>query len=224
MPYKSYKKKSYKYKRPGYRACGSMLYGDAKKALTIASNLKRLVNVEVKNFDVQQTNVAVAVTPVIVQLSNIPQGDTTISRDGAQCKVLSIELNIVVFRELTTSVISQMRLLLVCDKQTNQAIYVDTDLLEDVTVNDSMVSPLNLDNKFRFNILWDKTFALPEGGSNSVQVIRKIFRMNKILRFDGNTPSIADLTSNSFSLIQMSNEATNTPRITMFSRLRYVDN
>ena len=34
-----------------------------------------------------------AIAPVIVQLSNIPQGDTTITRDGAQCKVLAIELS-----------------------------------------------------------------------------------------------------------------------------------
>ncbi len=221
MPYKkNYKKK--KSARSTYLSCGKMVYSDARKALAMAQGLKRLVNVEVKNFDVQQSIVALTLVPVIIQLSNIPQGDTTITRDGAQCKVLSLELNVLCTRH-SSSVSTSIRLMLVCDKQTNQAIYVNSDLLADVTSTDAIVSPLNLDNKFRFNVLWDHVFPLGAGG-NGAMIIRKVFRMNKILRFDGNTPSIADLTSNSLSLVQVASETTNTPNITMFSRLRFVDN
>ncbi len=222
MPYK----KTYKYKkkpaRPGYVSCGKMVWGDAKKALVLAQGLKRLVNVEVKNFDVQQTNVLLTTVPVIVQLSNIPQGDTTITRDGAQCKILALELSLHIRRN-TSAFATSCRIILVCDKQTNQAIYVNTDLLEDITSTDGMVSPYNLDNKFRFTVLFDHIFNVSEG-SSGVKDWKRVFRMNKILRFDGNTPSIADLTSNSLSLIQYSMEATNTPSLTMFSRLRFVDN
>ncbi len=222
MPYK----KTYKYKkkpsRPGYMSCGKMVWGDAKKALAMAQGLKRLVNVEVKNFDVQQTNVPVTDTPVIIQLSNIPQGDTTITRDGAQCKVLALELSLHMLRHSSATGTS-VRILLVCDKQTNQAIYLNSDLLDDVTVTDNLVSPYNLDNKFRFTVLFDRVFNLSEG-SNSVVDFKRTFRMNKILRFDGNVPFIADLTSNSLSLIQVSNQVTNDPNLTMFSRLRFVDN
>ncbi len=221
MPYKKYYKKRGS-ARPGYASCGKMVWGDAKKALTLAQGLKRLVNVEIKNHDVQQTVVNLTTTPVIIQLSNIPQGDTTITRDGAQCKVLAIEMNVQI-HAVASSSISTVRLLLVCDKQTNQAIYVNTDLLEDVTISDNLVTPLNLDNKFRFNVIWDKVYTLPLNGQ-SVRNIKKVFRMSKILRFDSSTPSIADLTSNSFSLVQMANEGTNLPTITMFSRLRFVDN
>lgn len=218
MPYRNYKKK---YTRPGYKSCGKMVFGDAKKALAIASSLKRLVNVEIKNFDVQQTAIGVANVPVIVQLSNIPQGDTTITRDGAQCKVLSLELSLRIVLN-TSAVATVVRFLLVCDKQTNQAIYLNTDLMEDISANDALVSPYNLDNKYRFQVLWDRTFVLSSATGN--RTFKRIFRMNKLLRFDGSTPSIADLTSNSYSLVQFSNEATNTPAVTMFSRLRYVDN
>ncbi len=220
MPYK--KKPYVKYKRPGYKACGKMVYADAAKALAIARGVKRLINVEIKNFDVQQTNTAITDTPVIIQLTNIPQGDTTITRDGAQCKVLALELSIFLTRH-TSSENTTVRLMLVCDKQTNQAIYLNSDLLEDVTVIDNLVSPLNLDNKFRFTVLWDRLFHVT-AGSGSSKSFKKIFRMSKIIRFDGNTPSIADLTSSSLSLVQMANEVTNDPSITMFSRIRYVDN
>ena len=107
-----------------------MVISDAGKALAIASSLKRLVNVEIKNFDVQQTGVSLTTVPVIIQLSNIPQGDpsSTISRDGAQCKVLAIEMGIQLLVN-NSAASTSVRLLLICDKQTNQAIYVDTDLL-----------------------------------------------------------------------------------------------
>ncbi len=220
MPYKkSYKKKTY---RPGYISCGKMVWSDAKKALAMAQGVKRLINVEVKNFDVQQTSVTLTAVPVIIQLSNIPQGDTTITRDGAQCKVLALELSLQL-QANSAAVTQSVRIMLVCDKQTNQAVYVNTDLLQDITANDNMVSPYNLDNKFRFTILWDQIFNLVLGGRSNHHV-KKVFRMSKILRFDGNTPSIADLTSNSLSLVQFGNDSSNLPNITMFSRLRYVDN
>lgn len=222
MVYKKYTKKSKTYKRPSYGGCGAMVLSDATKALNLAMGLKRLVNVEIKNFDVQQTNIAITDTPVIIQLSNIPQGDTTNQRDGSQCKVLSLELSIFLTRHASASN-TTIRLMLVCDKQTNQAIYLNSDLLDDTTILDNIVSPYNLDNKYRFTVLWDRIFHVT-AGSGSSKSFKKSFRMSKILRFDGNTPSIADLTSSSLSLVQVSNENTNDPAITMFSRLRYVDN
>ena len=76
-------RKKVSYRRPGYRACGRMVYGDAKKALVIAKGVRRLLNVEIKNFDTQFTFVTLG-APTITQLTNIPRGDTTNERDGAQ--------------------------------------------------------------------------------------------------------------------------------------------
>lgn len=215
------KKKSNGYKRPGYYNCGKMVVSDARKALKMAGHLKRLVNVEIKNFDILQTSVSLSATPIIIQLSNIPQGDTTVTRDGAQCKVLSIELSILLVRSSAANV-TAVRLMLVCDKQTNQAIYLNSDLLANVTLSDNIVAPLNLNNKFRFNVIWDRTFSL--NNASTTKVIKNVFSMSKILRFDASTSMIADLTSNSFSLVQVTNETTNFPAITMFSRIRFVDN
>ncbi len=219
MPYRSYKKKN---SRPGYKACGKMVYGDARKALAVASTLKRLVNVEIKNFDVSQTLVAITDTPIIVQLSNIPRGDTTITRDGAQCKVIAVELSLTLART-ANSITTFVRLMLVCDKQTNQLVYLNSDLLADVSTQDNIVSRRNLDNKHRFAVIWDRVFALPSGGISAIH-FKKTFKMSKLLRFDASTSSIADLTQNSLSFVQVSSETTNDPEITMVSRLRYVDN
>ncbi len=221
MPYRKSYKKSYS-RRPGYRACGKMVVSDAAKALALARGVKRLLNVEIKNFDTQQTTVAVSVTPIILEISNIPQGDTTITRDGAQCKVLSIELSYQI-NQNASATISSFRIMLVCDKQTNEAVYSSGDLLQDLTQNDAIVSPRNLDNTRRFQVLYDRVHTFSSSGTR-IFVTKKRFKLNKILRFDANTSSIADLTENSLSLFMLSSESSNHVAITSFTRLRYVDN
>jgi hypothetical protein len=221
MPYrKSYKKK--KSYRPGYLSCGKMVLSDAGKALKIAASLKRLVNVEIKHHDVTLTAQTMGTAPSIVQLTNIPRGDTTLTRDGSQCKVLAVELAFIIQRP-ATSTTSACRIMLVCDKQTNQAVYVNTDLLHDVTINDNIVSPYNLDNKYRFVVLFDRVFHFSSGSNGSVSY-KRTFRMSKILRFDAAAADITDLTSNSLSFVQMGNESTNLPIITLSARVRFVDN
>ncbi len=61
MP-RNYRKK---YSRPGYGACGKMVYGDAQKALAMAKSVKRLINVEIKNHDLQLTGTLLSDVPGI---------------------------------------------------------------------------------------------------------------------------------------------------------------
>ncbi len=218
MP-RNYRKKS----RPGYGSCAKMVYGDAQKALAIAKSVKSLINVEVKNFDFVQTETAVTDTVGISQLCNIPQGDTTNTRDGAQIKMLGYELNYLIRMSVSADTATYIRIMLVLDKQTNQAVYVNTDLLEDVTNTDAILSPRNLDNMRRFSVLYDRTHVLSPGGSQGV-VVKKYIKRNILIRYDASTSAIADLTSNSLSLIQVGSQVTNDPLITVFGRLRYVDN
>ncbi len=210
-----------RYKRPGYMACGKMVFGDAKKALVIAKGLKSLLNVEIKNHDVQTTSAALDQTFDINQLTNIAQGDTTVTRDGAQCKVVAVEFNALIIAN-DTNPKTAVRLMLVCDKQTNQAIYNIADLLDDSTAVDNIVSPLNLNNKHRFNVIYDRVHYCSL--AKPVIHVKRTFKMNLLIRYDGSTPSIADLTQNSLSFNTVSNEATNTPTIAFFHRIRYVDN
>lgn len=219
MPYrKSYSKK---YKRPGYKACGRMVYGDAKKALIVAKGVRRLLNVEIKNHDIQQNLVSITAVPLIVQLSNIDRGDTTNTRDGAQCKMIGLDINYFLLTNATLPR-TTVRIMYVLDKQTNQAIYVNTDLLEDVTIQDNIVSSRNLNNKHRFQVLYDRHHMLSL--ANPTVVVRKYIKKDVLLRYDNTGNGIADLTQNSISQIIMCNETANTPFITSFTRLRFVDN
>ncbi len=226
MPYKKgYKrraKKSYqvsKYsKYAGYAKTGMSV---ASQALAIALATKRLLNVEKKFFDVTGT-LTFADSGNITQCSNIPSGDTDETRDGAQVKIISLLFRAVV-KINASATNTSCNVMLIQDKQTNEAIYGPNDILQDPTDNDAVISALNLDNMFRFKVLKRWTFDLNNDGRNT-KMLHFYKEMEVKLRFDGSTPSIADLTTNSFSIMVHSDEATNTPTAIFSHRLRYVDN
>lgn len=198
-----------------------MVYGDARKALAVAKGVRRLLNVEIKNFDISNTNTAMSQTPQIIQCTNIPRGDTTNQRDGAQCKMVGFDLNYTIVVSATTPR-TITRVLLVLDKQTNQAIYTAADLLEDVSAGDNIISPRNLNNKHRFQVLYDRTHNLSL--DSATIVVRKYIKKDVLLRYDASTSAIADLTQNSLSVMHMTNETTNVPQLTSFLRVRFIDN
>ncbi len=216
------KRRRYQKSRSGrYLGYAGTAVSTASKALAVAYGIKKLMNVEFKFHDVQTTT-TLNDAPAIIQLTNIPQGDTDQSRDGAQVKLTRLSIKYTIAMNASANA-SHVRVMLVHDKQTNQAIYAATDLLSDVTVNDSIVSQLNLDNKYRFHVLYNRVHNFSVTGKQlTYQEVNKEIDMR--LRFDNSTPSIADLTSSSLSLLFVSNEPTNQPSLTLFARLRYVDN
>ncbi len=220
-PYqKRYKKKNYgKYKYKKY-----LTLDKASKALAVAYSIKKLMNVEFKFHDVQLMAQAITNTPIITQLTNIPQGDTDTSRDGAQVKLTRHLLRYTISSNALATDGHIVRCMIIHDKQTNGAIYSDSDLLQDVSNLNNLTSPLNLDNKYRFRVLYDKVHTLVTTASNGQIYKAYINDMDLRLRFESSTPSIADLNSSSLSFIMMASNPNNSPSITLFSRVRYVDN
>ncbi len=225
MPYqRRYKKKKYSnnsHGRPGYVRCGKMVISDASKALSMVKALKVLVNVEKKNHDIA-TAIGISTTPTILEMTNILQGDTTLQRDGSQCKIISIMVRYLVTQHVT-AVSTTLRVMIIHDKQTNQAIYTAADLLVDVTANDALNSPRNLDNMKRFSVLYDRVHSLSDSGRTTSNH-RFYKNCNILLRFDNAAAAITSLTQSSISLLLVSNEATNVPNVNIFTRLRFVDN
>ncbi len=221
MPYKKrYPKK--RNGRPGYRACGKMVYSDAAKALAMAKYLKGVVNVEFKNHDVQQTAAAVNITPNITQLTNIAQGDTTNTRDGASIKIRSLLFKYKIAMSASAAN-TQARVLLVLDRQTNEAIFTAGDLLQDITANDGIVSARNLNNGHRFKVLYDRVHVFNINGTSNIYAF-KLLNLNLKLRYDNAAAAITSLTQQSLALVTIGSESTNVPTITSFIRVRYVDN
>jgi hypothetical protein len=220
MPYKkSYSKKS-RYSK--YSKYGNTAYTVSKRALQIALMTKKLLNVEYKIIDTQLSLAAISTTANILQLTNIAQGTSDITREGNQIKISSIQFKY--YMEINASTTATaLRFILVQDKQTNGAIYTPGDLLEDASPTDVIVSPNNLGNKFRFRILYNKVHTLSQNGSR-MQYKEFYKKVELPIRYDGNAGTIADVNTNSLSMFIVSDEATNTPIIDMFVRLRFIDN
>ncbi len=228
MPKKYYSQK--RRRKPAYMRHGMNALTLASKSLSVAYGVKRLINVEQKFHDVFETGADVVDTVgTIIPLTNIAQGDTDQTRDGSQIKLMSLDFKGVVrVNSAVTAIGSNVTVMLVLDKQTNQAIYNTADLLANTTASLSVYSPLNLENKFRFRVLKRWIFQINAQGAN-----RKVlkwyhkFGNNMKIRYDASTPDISDLTSKSLSLIFIGNDAlagSTKPRIQYYVRLRYVDN
>ena len=229
MPYyrSQYRNRRYGYRKRRYRSRRYGYFGkagsDAQKAVRMAGKALSLMNVEYKHHDVQISATGVSTTPIITELTNLSQGDTSSTRDGDSIKATAIMLRGICAISPVAST-SQYRVMLVQDKQTNGALFTPADLLEDTTAGDNLISPLNLDNKYRFRVLYDKLHTLSVNGGNESIKWSKYINLNQHFRYGSNAGTIADLNTNSLALVTISNEPTNTPNQTVYSRLRYVDN
>lgn len=220
MPYNNYSNRRYKRKPRSRKYQRKNIFWH--RLNNKVQHLAKRLNTEKKCIDVSNSTQAFGQTGTVIQLTNLVQGLTDITRVGSQVKITSAYIQIY----LTLNAIaphSIVRLLLVHDKQTNQAVYATSDLLETVGTASSIVSPLNLDNKFRFQILKDKRYVLSSAGPSN-RVVKMFIPLQQLIRYDANAGTIADLSSSSLSLVLISDEATNMPNANYFVRLRYVDN
>lgn len=183
--------------------------------------IARQLNVEYKEHNVQFTGNTISQTLTIQNLNLIDQGTTDITRIGRQIKITRVNIK-GVFAINASATMTFVRVLVLIDKQVNQATFSASDLLFDTSANDNCVSLINLDNKGRFKILYDKIIALSP--SNAVGKFNYNKMMNLPIVYDNTGNGVADLTQKSLYLCFVSNEATNTPAVTLHARVRYVDN
>ncbi len=225
MPYRKKVYKKYNRNgngRPGYSWCAKMVLSDGAKALAMAKYLKGLVNVEFKQITVQATAGIVGTSAVHTQLTNLSRGDDDTQRDGNAVRLKSVHIKGFIKQDPNATQ-TTVRLVLVHDKQTNQALATFSDIYFDNSAADAVISPRNIDNMKRFVILWDHNISLSVG-SNGTKFFNFYKQINIPLRYDGNAGDITDLTQSSLQFIQVSDEGSDTPDITFSVRLRFVDN
>lgn len=223
MPFHRNFAKRHRKKFNRYKKCGKMAYSDASKALSIARSVQNMVNVEWKAHTVTDANKIFTSAVLVEPLSNIPRGDTTDKRDGASARIKWFTFNYQIHLHPSTPATShaQCRIMVIWDKQTNQALFSPADLFADSA--NSLISPLNLNNSGRFQILYNKDHTLfPDHSFVQRKVYKKI---NIPIRFDNNLADITDLTRNSIALVCSSNHlSTLQPTITYNFRARFIDN
>ncbi len=188
-----------------------------KKVATLAKRVSRLEKArEFKIIDTQLSSNAQNSTPKITQLTNLIQGLTDSTRIGNKITITGIQLRYTVNDTIT----NEYRIMLVLDKQTNGVIYVSGDLLEDITAQDNIVSPVNRDNKKRFRVFYDKVHLMSVAGVANGQG-RKFIKVNIPVMYDSTAGDITDLTSSSLSLLTVAHTASVAQ--TVFVRIFYTD-
>lgn len=221
MP-KRYKKKNYRKKNQlskinAYATTGQKVATTAFTALKLASTVARMVNVEIKHHDIPLTLVNVDNAGVIINLSSVPQGDTSSSRDGASIKPLHLTIRGVLSQNASLTVGSTFRIIIFRGKQENGSVPTVLNFLE----SSSIVSPKNYSNRFHYKTLMDKTITL-----DSRNVSQRFFQQNfKVYGHINWQEGSANIENGGFYMLLLNNNVPANPQsFSYFTRLTYTDN
>lgn len=163
-------------------------------------------------------------------VTNIPQGNTKVTRVGNKCSIIGMNIKGSVANGSITGP-AMARLIILVDRQSNGVIPTNAQLMADTTAATNWNSPINIDNRRRFRILVDKTWACNDGGGATNQAIlqnfrfRKVFKKPIIMQFSASTsPSaITDFVANPFIAVAYTDAAAGAPFFAMTVELLYKD-
>lgn len=153
---------------------------------------------EMKFKDVQ-TNQAATTTGATQLLNGILQGVDVQQRVGRKCVIKQIYLRGKVTLGGTPTT-SSARILLVYDKQPNNAALTPTDVLAAVGANTATVSANQLNNRDRFVTVWDKVKTVNVAGT--AEVFWKCFKkVNLPTIYSGTDDQIGSIASGALWLL-----------------------
>lgn len=213
---------------PTYAACAKKVATDPRVWKAIRTIMGKL-NTETKYYDTVPYSGAAIDTSGTVAAGcfNILQGDGGTTRDGDQIKAKSIYLQFNTEKH-ASSTGTEMRIIVGIDFRPEGAPPAVTDVLNSASV----LSAMNLDHRRRFKILKDWRVILSSTGPVGTKVTRKWYiplgrkrgrrRMGLKMGYAGST---TDEPQNiNIFILAISDEATNTPSLSMISRVRFIDN
>lgn len=203
-------------RRPAYY--NARIRSKAGQALKIAMATRALVNVEYKLHDV-----GVALTPsssgLVSAISLLPQGDTTLTRDGNSVKMTSCQIRIRATQH-SSAADTMVRVILFSDSQQQGVVPTVASVLAGA---DPDGFPNIIDFPSRFQIVKEWNIQLSNTGMASANR-QSYFKMNHHLKFEGSGSTQAEQRKGNLYLLSISTEATNTPTVQLDARLRYIDN
>lgn len=228
MPYyrKPYRKR--RPYRPRRRRGGSNWFSSAYRTVAKHTNwgtmwqaiqdIKSLINVEKKWLDVTSTG-TVGTTPGVSHLTNIPQGDTQNTRDGVSAKLTQLFLKFQLVMDPSVAT-TRTRIVVVHDCNDNGGV---APTFTQVFQAANTLAPRNLLQGAgeRFKILYDGLIS-QSASSNNVISWKKVLRLQNHVKWSGALGT--DTTVGHIYLFTVSDQATTTPTLSYYSRVRYVDN
>ena len=211
------------YPRRRYRGNRGRLNRDlstASKALAVAMGVKKLINVEWKSKTTVASTPAAA-TVSIQNLTAIAVGDDYDDREGRKIRLKSVQLK--GSAEINASATAtKLRVMVVRDNNGSTTAPVIADLFaNDAAFYDNKPHNDDPQTNARFSVLMDKFYILDTAKQRMVG-IRGYRKLNSHCYFSGSAST--DEGKGSLWLLSASDEATNTPGLTMEAIVKWIDN
>lgn len=190
----------------------------ASKALSIALQTKKLLNVEYKHIDLGPVDTTPGNTGITISLNAVSQGDGSGNRDGLSIRMKNVNNRFKVTQN-TSATKTIVRISLVMDKMPNSNKAAFTDIYE----SNSVLAQTNNVTNHRFHVIYDRTIALSSSGDASY-VFNWYKQLNHVVKYSGSGGTENDLEKNQLLLCFISSEPTYPPTVSYTSRVRFIDN
>lgn len=231
---KTYRKRTYRKRGPKATIAKKMVEGKGMTKLerlawgagAVASLARAVVpyikanNAEAKYFDVIATQSPVSATIGLNNLSNMSQGLTDITRVGNSIKIKDLRVRYTIIPNFTSSITNIVRIMIFVDKSQGGVAPLQTQIFESST---TFNSPLNKDFSDRFVVLRDSIFPLAQGSADNLTGDIYL-KMDYHVRYLGPGNAVGDQGPGTVYLLSWSNQVTNSPTISYYTRLNYYDN
>lgn len=233
MPYgkRSYKKRP-TYRRKSYRKPAPTIASAALSAIK-GYALKKLknklgLNTETKYLDTIQSSTALDTTFTGSSTAiTIPQGNTTITRSGNNCRLTSYSARFSLKQNSAAVIGCRVRIIGYVQPrmQTAGAVFNANDVLEDSTAQ--LDTPYDM-NTNGYNIIYDKTFDLPaptsEGANKTIEFHYKPLSHEIEWNDTDTTGSAANLLRGNIRFLLACDAALSFPTYSCYTRIKFVDN
>lgn len=182
--------------------------------------LKRLINVEIKHYELATATTAIPIGGSIYNLSAITQGDTSRTRDGSSIKPQYFQLRGTLQSNGLQNSTSRVRVILFRGIMENGVAPVVSDLLREGNID----SLSNMSEKNRFTVLSDRIYSMQPVITGSI--VLSSLNLNKTLQkhIKYTEISSAAIENGGVYLLVISDQPTNEPYINMYSRVTFTDN
>lgn len=160
---------------------------------------------------------------IITNLNGLAPGTGPTERIGRKIKMVSIQARIHAFTAAAVVGSANNRIVVIYDKQANGAAPVATDIFQDNQAN----SPMNLNNRERFVVLYDKTKGISALGTGPSAVNYNFFKKCNldVIFNNGSSGDETDIATGAVYLCTVNDGsyATDAPNFLIYTRIRFTD-
>lgn len=218
-----------KYRKRGGKSTVNRYFGYASKAVDIAGKalatsyaIKKLINVEFKNYDSSNSSTLTATQQTL--LFNPTQGDTASTREGRSVLLKSLYLRGELVANASATASNRVRIIVICDTQTNNSQFSLSNDFFTGTVGIDVFR--DLANTKRFKVLYDRVYCVVPSTDRQIYRINLARSLQQHIKFDGNAGTVADLPQHSYWIVAFAQNtgASSAPVFSWQSRARFIDN